>query len=116
MEEKTILSLKNLTKRYPGVLALDNVSLSFYEGEVHALLGENGAGKSTLIKAISGAIELDKGTICVAGTDYPHMNPHLSRSLGIEVIYQEFNLVPSLSTAENIFLGDRIESKAFYQC
>jgi ribose transport system ATP-binding protein len=114
MEEKTILSLKNLTKRYPGVLALDNVSLSFYEGEVHALLGENGAGKSTLIKAISGAIELDRGTICVAGVVYPHMTPHLSRSLGIEVIYQEFNLVPSLSTAENIFLGDRIESKAFY--
>ena len=107
MNTKVVLSLKDLTKRYPGVLALNHVSFDLLEGEVHALLGENGAGKSTLIKAVAGAIDLDGGIITVDGQDYSKMTPHLSRSLGIEVIYQEFNLVPALSVAENIFLGDR---------
>jgi ABC-type sugar transport system ATPase subunit len=71
-------------------------------------LGENGAGKSTLIKAVAGAINLDGGIIQVGGQDYQHMTPHLSRRLGIEVIYQEFNLVETMSAAENIFLGDRV--------
>lgn len=110
MESKTILSLKNFTKKYPGVLALDSVSMEFREGEVHALLGENGAGKSTLIKAIAGAITLDAGSMEINGHEYSLMTPHLSRSLGIEVIYQEFNLVPTMSVAENIFLGDRLGS------
>ena len=107
MSANVVLSLKDITKRYPGVLALSHVSLNLLEGEVHALLGENGAGKSTLIKAIAGAIDLDGGIITVKGQDYPKITPHLSRSLGIEVIYQEFNLVPRMSVAENIFLGDR---------
>jgi ribose transport system ATP-binding protein len=107
MNANVVLSLKDLTKRYPGVLALNHVSFDLLEGEVHALLGENGAGKSTLIKAVAGAIDLDGGIITVNGQDYPKMTPHLSRSLGIEVIYQEFNLVPTMSVAENIFLGDR---------
>jgi ribose transport system ATP-binding protein len=111
MDAKVVLSLENITKRYPGVLALNNVSLDFIEGEVHALLGENGAGKSTLIKAIAGAINLDGGMIHVGGLDHKQMTPHLSRSLGIEVIYQEFNLVPTMSAAENIFLGDRVSEK-----
>ncbi len=105
---KVILSLKDITKRYPGVLALDRFSLDFVEGEVHALLGENGAGKSTLIKIVAGAIAPDGGSIVVHGQAFGHMTPHLSRSLGIEVIYQEFNLVPPLSVAENVFLGDKI--------
>jgi ribose transport system ATP-binding protein len=108
MDAKVVLSLKDITKRYPGVLALDHVSTDFLEGEVHALLGENGAGKSTLIKAVAGAIDLDGGTIRVGEHDYEQMTPHLSRSQGIEVIYQELTLVPPLSAAENIFLGDRI--------
>jgi len=112
MDSKIVLSLKNITKKYPGVLALDNVSLDFLQGEVHALLGENGAGKSTLIKAVAGAINLDGGIIHVGGQDYQHMTPHQSRNLGIEVIYQEFNLVPTMSAAENIFLGDRVSEKA----
>ena len=107
MNSNVVLSLKDITKKYPGVLALDRVSLDFVEGEVHALLGENGAGKSTLIKAVAGAIDLDGGMITINGQDYPKMTPHLSRSLGVEVIYQEFNLVPSMSVAENIFLGDK---------
>ena len=107
MNERIILSLKNLTKHYPGVLALDRVSLDFVAGEVHALLGENGAGKSTLIKAIAGAIEPDGGVIAIDGQEHARMTPHLARGLGIEVIYQEFNLAPSLSVAENISLGDK---------
>src|SRR5512139_2578519 len=106
MDTKVVLSLKDITKRYPGVLALDNFSLDFLQGEVHALLGENGAGKSTLIKAVAGAIDVDAGTIAIDGHEYSRMTPHLSRSLGVEVIYQEFNLVPTLSAAENISLGD----------
>ena len=114
MSDKVVLSLKDITKRYPGVLALDRVSLDFLEGEVHALLGENGAGKSTLIKAVAGAIDLDGGIIRVNGQAHLKMTPHLSRSLGIEVIYQEFNLVPSLSVAENIFMGDKIGNRPFF--
>ena len=106
-DKPIVLSLTNITKQYPGVLALDKVSLDFVEGEVHALLGENGAGKSTLIKVVAGAIEPDGGGIRIAGQEFSKMTPHLARSLGVEVIYQEFNLVPSLSVAENIFLGDK---------
>ncbi|MBP7045719.1 MAG: sugar ABC transporter ATP-binding protein [Chloroflexi bacterium] len=108
---QVVLSLKNITKRYPGVLALNNVSLDFIEGEVHALLGENGAGKSTLIKAVAGAINIDAGIIHVGGQDHKQMTPYLSRGVGIEVIYQEFNLVPTMSAAENIFLGDKASDK-----
>src|SRR5512139_2908967 len=99
MNANVILSLKDITKRYPGVLALNRVSLDVLEGEVHALLGENGAGKSTLIKAIAGAIDWDGGVIRINGQDYSKITPHLSRNLGIEVIYQEFNLVPTMSVA-----------------
>ena len=114
MEAKVVLSLENITKRYPGVLALNNVSISFQEGEVHALLGENGAGKSTLIKAVAGAIDIDSGTIEINGQQYSQMTPSLSRSLGVEVIYQEFNLVPTLSCAENIYLCERDENSALF--
>ncbi len=103
--ENSILKISNITKEYPGVKALDNVSIDITEGEIHALVGENGAGKSTLIKLISGAITPEEGTIEIDGKIYNSMNPHLSRELGIEVIYQEFTLIPSLSVAENIFMG-----------
>ncbi|MCM8710312.1 sugar ABC transporter ATP-binding protein [Clostridium sp. SYSU_GA19001] len=102
-----ILSLRNITKEYPGVVALNDFSLDFYEGEVHALLGENGAGKSTLIKIISGAITPEAGEIVLGDKVFTKMTPYLSRENGIEVIYQEFNLVDSLSAAENIYLGKR---------
>ena len=114
MHAKVVLSLEKITKKYPGVLALDNVSISFQEGEVHALLGENGAGKSTLIKAVAGAIDIDLGIIIINGHEYSKMSPSLSRSLGIEVIYQEFNLVPTLSVAENIYLCERSEKSVLF--
>lgn len=100
-----ILSIRNLTKTYPGVIALNRFSMDFNSGEVHALLGENGAGKSTLIKVISGAITPDFGEIIFDGEIYSKMTPALARSLGVEVIYQEFSLVESLSVAQNVFLG-----------
>lgn len=106
--EPYVLELKKVTKRYPGVTALDQVSLGLKKGEVHALVGENGAGKSTMIKVISGAITPDEGEIVVEGESYTHMTPALSKKLGIEVIYQEFNLIPNLSVAENMFMGERV--------
>jgi ribose transport system ATP-binding protein len=104
---QVLLSIKNISKSYPGVKALKDVSIDIYEGEVHALVGENGAGKSTLIKIISGAIEPDDGALSFNGLEYRLMTPFLSASLGIQIIYQEFNLIPNLSVAENIFMGDR---------
>ena len=102
---ESIIELKNITKTYPGVVALDNVSLSFRPGEVHAICGENGAGKSTLIKVMAGAAAPEKGQIFVAGEEVTHMDPGLSRKLGIEVIYQELVLAPHVSVAENIYMG-----------
>lgn len=107
-ENQIVLSLKNISKSFPGVLALNNVSVDFLKGEVHALLGENGAGKSTLIKVLAGAHSPDEGAICIEGDSYTDMNPRLAKQLGIQVIYQEFNLIPTLSAAENIFLGNFI--------
>lgn len=109
MEERTpALSLKNIRKVFPGVVALDGVSIDFYPGEVHALIGENGAGKSTFIKAITGAHAPDGGTITVDGETYEAMNPALARKHGIECIYQEFNLIDVLSAAENICYGEKL--------
>ncbi|MGM9574892.1 MAG: sugar ABC transporter ATP-binding protein [Oscillospiraceae bacterium] len=102
---ESIIELKNITKTYPGVVALDNVSLSFRPGEIHAICGENGAGKSTLIKVMAGAAAPEKGQIFVAGEEVTHMDPSLSRKLGIEVIYQELVLAPHVSVAENIYMG-----------
>ncbi len=110
MEERNILELKHISKQYTGVKALDDVSISFRRGEVHALMGENGAGKSTLIKTLSGAIRPDEGEIVFEGVSHAHMDPHQSMELGIHVIYQEFNMMPELSVAENIFMGQRIGS------
>ena len=107
-EKVPALSLKGIRKVFPGVVALDNVSIDFYPGEVHALIGENGAGKSTFIKTITGAHAPDGGTITVDGETYNAMNPALSRKHGIECIYQEFNLIDVLSAAENICYGEKL--------
>lgn len=108
MAQEPILSLKDIMKVYPGVVALNKVSIDFYPGEVHALIGENGAGKSTFIKTITGAHAPDGGTIIVDGQTHDAMNPALARQYGIECIYQEFNLIDVLSAAENICYGERL--------
>lgn len=105
MSEKTVLKLNNITKRYPGVVALDKVSFDLREGEVHAIVGENGAGKSTLIKCLCGAITPEEGTIEIDGQTYNSMTPKLSREHGVEVVYQELNLIDGLTVAENVCFG-----------
>ena len=100
-----LLKVGSISKRFPGVQALDGVSLEVMGGEVHGLLGENGAGKSTLLKILSGADRPDTGTIEYMGQTLRLLSPHHSQSLGIVTIYQEFSLFPSLSVAENIFIG-----------
>ncbi|MGM9603067.1 MAG: sugar ABC transporter ATP-binding protein [Faecousia sp.] len=104
-----MLELKNITKTYPGVVALNHVSMSFEPGEVHAIMGENGAGKSTLIKIISGAITPDPGgNIIFDGKSYSQMTPALSAENGVAVIYQDINLVTPMTVAENIFMGRKM--------
>lgn len=100
-----LLKMTGINKHFPGVQALDNVSLEVEQGEIHGLLGENGAGKSTLLKILSGAYQPDSGMIELGGEVVTANNPHHAQELGIVTIYQEFNLVPSLSVAENIFIG-----------
>lgn len=99
-----ILELENISKIYPGVVALDEVSLQFEAGEVHALMGENGAGKSTLIKVIAGAITPNGGKIKVGGNEYTKMSPKLAKDNGIAVIYQDINLIqPIIRCRKHIF-------------
>jgi ABC-type sugar transport system ATPase subunit len=100
-----ILSVKNITKKYPGVVAIDNVCMDFFQGEIHAIMGENGAGKSTLIKIIAGAEIPDNGIIEVNGQIFEKMRTRISRDMGIAIIYQELMMIPELSVAENVFLG-----------
>ena len=112
-EKTPFLQMRGITKRFPGVLALDKVDFNVNLGEVVALIGENGAGKSTLMRILSGAISKDQGKICVNGEEVEIKNPLSSLELGISTIYQELNVLPNLNIAENIFLGKEIKSKGF---
>lgn len=100
-----VLEMTGITKRFPGVLAVNEAQLDLRPGEVHCLVGENGAGKSTLVKILAGALPTDAGEIRLAGTPVYITSPHHAQRLGVSMIYQEFNLSPYLSVAENIFLG-----------
>jgi inositol transport system ATP-binding protein len=106
MADTVFLELKNITKGFPGVLALDNVSFSAQLGEVHALCGENGAGKSTLMKILNGIYKADSGEIIIEGKPVIIQNPVEARKQGIAMIYQECTFVPEMSVAESLFLGD----------
>ncbi len=100
-----ILEMRDIVKRFPGVLAVDHGQLNLRAGEVHCLVGENGAGKSTLMKILSGAQPMDEGTLLLEGVPRSPQSPYHAQQLGISMIYQEFNLSPNLNVAENIFLG-----------
>lgn len=99
------LSLQGITKRYPGVVANDSVSLEVAAGEIHAVLGENGAGKSTLMKIIYGSVRPDQGEIRWNGQPVSVRNPHEARALGISMVFQHFSLFDTLTAAENVWLG-----------
>jgi len=101
-----LLEALNISKRFPGVHALDDVSLTLLPGEIHAVVGENGAGKSTLMKILSGAHAPDQGTIRIDGQPVTIAGPRAAQGFGIITIYQELSLVDALSVGENIFLGD----------
>ncbi|CAM5299408.1 ATP-binding cassette domain-containing protein [Streptomyces californicus] len=100
-----VLEARSVSKRFPGVVALDDVSFALRAGEVHALVGENGAGKSTLIKVLTGVYRSDEGEVCVSGEPVRFARPFEAQQAGISTIYQEVNLVPLMSVARNIFLG-----------
>lgn len=102
---KNILEMIDITKSFPGVKALENVSFSVFKGEVHGLVGENGAGKSTLMKILSGALIGESGSIKIDDEVIKEINPNSMIRLGVAVIYQELMLAPHLTVAENIFLG-----------
>lgn len=104
MTNELLLSMKHTTKRFPGVLALDDVDFEVYAGEILGLVGENGAGKSTLIKILSGAISRDTGRMEMRGQVVDPRSPQESQGLGIATIHQELALVPGLTVAQNIFL------------
>ena len=101
-----LLEVRNIGKSFPGVRALDGVSFDVRAGEIHALVGENGAGKSTLLKILSGALQQDQGSVLLEGRELPPSTPAARRRAGIAMVYQELPLVPALSVAENILLGN----------
>ena len=104
-EKKTVLSMRHINKTFPGVKALSDAQLTLREGEIHALMGENGAGKSTLIKVLTGVEEFETGEIIMDGKSIINTSPQEAGNNGISTVYQEVNLCPNLTVAENIFIG-----------
>lgn len=111
MSRVSSISMHGISKRYPGVRALQNVNFSAQSGEVMAIVGENGAGKSTLLKILAGAVKADSGWIEISGERVEVNSPIAAKSLGISVIYQELNLARHLSVGENLFVGRELKSK-----
>jgi len=103
--DKDIITMEGIHKSFPGVQALEDVDFTLKRGEIHALVGENGAGKSTLIKALTGVERPNKGTITVDGKEVSIRSPQHAQKLGISTVYQEVNLCPNLTVAENILIG-----------
>lgn len=113
MDNGVVLSMKNITMTFPGVKALQNVDFTLCKGEIHALMGENGAGKSTLIKVLTGVHTRDSGEIYLEGKSINNRSPEDAQENGISTVYQEVNLCPNISVAENIFAGYEPRTKFF---
>lgn len=103
---KPILKMNEIKKEFSGVYALSGITFDLYKGEIHCLVGENGAGKSTLMKVLSGAYRPTSGSIEVEGKSYETLTPNLSKELGINIVYQENDLVPGMNVVENIYVGN----------
>jgi ABC-type sugar transport system ATPase subunit len=114
MGQQHILLMKNIVKSFLGIVAVNDITLELFPGEVLALVGENGAGKSTLMKVLSGALVPDSGEVLVEGVKFHEFNPKACMEKGIRVIYQEFNNFNTLNVAENIFAGEIPISGAFH--
>lgn len=123
IQDEPILTLTNITKSFPGVKAIDDITLTIKKGTVHVIVGENGAGKSTLMKIINGTYKPEQGTIYFDGKRFEPKYPTEARELGISMIYQELNIVPEMTIGENIYLGREpmrngnifINNKALYK-
>jgi ribose transport system ATP-binding protein len=113
MGAEKILEMKNITKTFPGVKALDKVNFSLRKGEVHALLGENGAGKSTLMKVLNGIHKRDEGEIIVNGESVEFESTKEAQNAGLAIIHQDLELIPHLNVAENIYLGREEKNGVF---
>jgi ABC-type sugar transport system ATPase subunit len=111
----SILKINGISKRFPGVQALQEVTFEVEQESIHAVIGENGAGKSTLMQVIAGVHQPDAGTIEFSGETVRFSNPSEAQVKGIAIVYQELNLAPNLSIAENIFLGLEPKRAAFSQ-
>ena len=109
--ENALLSIRHICKEFSGVRVLNDINIDARVGEIFGILGENGAGKSTLLKIICGIYTPTSGTICLEGKEVFIPNPMEAKALGISMIPQEFNLVPTLTVFENIFLGSEIKGK-----
>lgn len=114
-DTKTMIRMENVTKRFGGVCAVDNVSFDLYEGEVMALVGDNGAGKSSLVKILSGAHAPDEGAIYVRGKRVKIETPMDARRLGIETIYQNLALMNNLDITSNIFMGRELHANRLFR-
>jgi len=104
-ENAPILEMKKINKHFPGVKALSDVNFRLFRGEVHAIMGQNGAGKSTLVKVLTGVYRHDSGEMLLEGRPIRPDSPMAAQRLGISTVYQEINLCPNLSVAENVFIG-----------
>lgn len=111
MNSEVFIELQNITKYFPGVVALKNMSFQVRQGEVHGLIGENGAGKSTLIKTLTGVNQPDEGQILIDGKPVVLTNPNTAKQYGIGCVYQELNIVPELNITDNLFIGYYIKGK-----
>ncbi len=112
-EENELFRMEHITKTFPGVKALSDVSFSVNKGEVHGLVGENGAGKSTLMKVMSGVYQPDSGEIFIEGVKVKMTNIKKAQEQGVAIIFQELNLLPHLTVADNIFIGRQPTMKGF---
>ena len=100
-----LLEINNICKKYPGVIANNNVSFNIRDGKIHALLGENGAGKSTLVKILFGLVTSDSGNILLNGEEIKFKNPSEAKATGVGMVFQHFSLFESLTVSENLILG-----------